>query len=151
MGDMDRKVAVITGAGSGMGKACAQLFVDEGARVVAADNSGQEEETAEELGESVLPFHCVVSQEEDVIAMFEATTREFGRGRRRPECGRHRRWSTSVDVGPEHYEKIMSVDLRGVFWGTKHAILNMRTPGAGSIVNRSSSTAFVDSWAYASV
>jgi NAD(P)-dependent dehydrogenase (short-subunit alcohol dehydrogenase family) len=79
MGDMDGKVAVITGAGSGMAKACTQLFVQEGAKVVAADISGREKDTASELGDSVLPVHCDVSEEDDVVAMFEAAAQEFGR------------------------------------------------------------------------
>ena len=72
MGLLDGKVAVITGAGSGMAKASAKLFVAEGARVVAADISGAEKDTAAEIGEGVLPVHCNVSDEQDVAALFEA-------------------------------------------------------------------------------
>ena len=79
MGLLDGKVAVITGAGSGMAKASTKLFVAEGAKVVAADISGAEKDTAAEVGEGVLPVHCDVTQEDDVAAMFEAAVAEFGR------------------------------------------------------------------------
>src|SRR3954470_12973141 len=78
MGVLDGKVAVITGAGSGMAKASTKLFVAEGARVVAADISGAEKDTAAEGGAGVLPVHCDVTSEGDVAAMFEAAVEEFG-------------------------------------------------------------------------
>jgi NAD(P)-dependent dehydrogenase (short-subunit alcohol dehydrogenase family) len=151
MGDMDGKVAVITGAGSGMAKACTQLFVREGAKVVAADISGREKDTASELGDAVLPVHCDVSQEDDVVAMFEAAAQEFGRvdavlnvagiGEGAPFA------ATELDM----YERIMAVDLRGVFLGTKHGIRAMRVARGGSIVNWSSLTAFAHSGSYSSI
>ena len=79
MGLLDGKVAVITGAGSGMAKASTRLFVAEGAQVVAADISGAEKDTAAEVGEGVLPVHCDVTMEADVAALFEAAVEEFGR------------------------------------------------------------------------
>ncbi len=79
MGLLDEKVAVITGAGSGMGKASVKVFVREGAKVVAADISGAEEDTASEVGGGVLPVHCDVSQEADVEAMMAAAVEGFGR------------------------------------------------------------------------
>jgi len=138
-GLLDGKIAVITGAGSGMAKASAKLFVAEGARVVAADISGAEKDTAAEIGEGVLPVHCDVSNEQDVAALFEAAVEEFGR----------------VDAvlnvagigigGPIHktemsdYDTVMDVDLRGVFLGMKHGIKTMIECGnGGAIVNWSS-------------
>src|SRR5258706_16103383 len=79
MGLLDGKVAVITGAGSGMAKASTRVFVREGARVAAADISGAEKDTAAEVGEGVLPVHCDVTKEAEGAAMFEAAVREFGR------------------------------------------------------------------------
>jgi len=57
------KVAVITGAGSGMAKASTMAFVREGAKVLAADISGAEQDTAAEAGDAVVPFHADVSVE----------------------------------------------------------------------------------------
>jgi NAD(P)-dependent dehydrogenase (short-subunit alcohol dehydrogenase family) len=73
------KVAVITGAGSGMAKASTGVFVREGAKVVAADISGAEKDTAAELGTNVVPIHCDVTKEADVEAMIRAALDEFGR------------------------------------------------------------------------
>ncbi len=66
MGLLDGKVAVITGAGSGMAKASVHVFVREGARVIAADISGAEKDTASEVGSAVVPVHCDVTNEADV-------------------------------------------------------------------------------------
>ena len=79
MGMLDGKVAVITGAGSGMAKASVKVFVREGAKVVAADISGAEKDTAAEVGARVLPVHCDVTKEADVEAMIRAAVDEFGR------------------------------------------------------------------------
>ena len=79
MGLLDGKVAVITGAGSGMAKASTRVFVREGANVVAADISGAEKDTAADVGAGVLPVHCDVTKEDDVAALFEAALQEFGR------------------------------------------------------------------------
>ena len=79
MGSLDGKVAVITGAGSGMAKASVKVFVREGAQVVAADISGAEKDTAAEVGAGVLPVHCDVTKEADVEAMIQAAVDEFGR------------------------------------------------------------------------
>jgi hypothetical protein len=79
MGELDGKVAVITGAGSGMARASARVFVREGAKVVGADISGREKETAEELGDVFVPFHADVSREADVEAMFAAALEAFGK------------------------------------------------------------------------
>ena len=79
MGELDGKIAVVTGAGSGIGRASARLFVREGARVLAVDVSGREDETAAELGDAVLPFRCDVTQERDVEAMYAAAVEAFGR------------------------------------------------------------------------
>ena len=67
--DLSGKVAVITGAGSGMGRASVEVFVREGAQVVGADVSGAEEETAAALGDAVVPVHCDVTSEAEVEAL----------------------------------------------------------------------------------
>ena len=79
MGELDGKVAVITGAGSGMARASTAAFVREGAKVLAADVSGRQEDTAKDLGDAVVPFHVDVTAEADVEAMFAAAVEAFGR------------------------------------------------------------------------
>jgi NAD(P)-dependent dehydrogenase (short-subunit alcohol dehydrogenase family) len=138
MGDMDGKVAVITGAGSGMAKACTQLFVREGAKVVAADISGREKDTASELGDAVLPVHCDVSQEDDVVAMFEAAAQEFGRVDAVLNVAGIAGAQPLAEITLDEYDRVMAVNLRGVMLGTKHGIKAMIPTGGGAIVNWSS-------------
>jgi NAD(P)-dependent dehydrogenase (short-subunit alcohol dehydrogenase family) len=139
MGELEGKVAVITGAGSGMARATAKVFVREGARVLGADITGREKETADELGAAFVPFHADVSQEADVEAMFAAALEAFG-GKVDVVCnvagnGGH---GKVADLSVEEYHRIMNVNLLGVMLGTKHAVRTMVPTGGGVILNWSS-------------
>lgn len=138
MGELDGKVAVITGAGSGMGRASAQVFVREGARVVAADISGAQDQTASDLGDPAIAVHCDVADEASVIAMFEAAVKAFGK----VDCALNVAGVASggplLDATLEEYHRVTSIDMLGVLLGTKHAIKTMLPTGGGSIVNFSS-------------
>jgi NAD(P)-dependent dehydrogenase (short-subunit alcohol dehydrogenase family) len=138
MGELDGKIAVITGAGSGMARASTHVFVREGAKVLAADISGREDDTAAELGASVVPFHCDVTQESEVEAMFEAALREFGRVDVVLNVAGIGGAQPVAKVTMDEYDRIMAVDLKGVLLGTKHGIKAMLPTGGGSIVNWSS-------------
>lgn len=132
------KTAVITGAGQGIGEVCAALFVHHGARVLAADISGQQNVVAAELGPDVLPYEVDVRDEANIETMFAYATGQFGRvdilvnvagnpgGRRGPE------------VTAEEYEGLTSVHLRGTMFTNKHAVRAMTAGGGGAIVNFSS-------------
>jgi NAD(P)-dependent dehydrogenase (short-subunit alcohol dehydrogenase family) len=138
MGELDGKVAVITGAGSGMGRASSQVFVREGARVLAADISGGEEQTAASLGDAVVPFRVDVTQEDQVEAMFAAALDAFGRVDAVLNVAGIGGAEPVHKITMAEYDRIMDVDLRGVLLGTKHGIRAMRGNGGGSIVNWSS-------------
>jgi NAD(P)-dependent dehydrogenase (short-subunit alcohol dehydrogenase family) len=138
MGFLDGKVAVITGAGSGMGKASVKIFVREGAKVVAGDISGAEQDTAAEVGQGVLPVRCDVTKEADVEAMIAAAVDEFGRLDAVLNVAGIADGCLLTDLTMELYDKIMNVDLRGVLLGMKHGIRAMLKSGGGSIVNWSS-------------
>ena len=138
MGELQGKVAVITGAGSGMARACSQVFVREGAKVLAADISGRQEETAKELGEAVVPFKVDVTDEASVEAMFAAAMEAFGRVDAVLNVAGIAGAQPLADITMDEYDRIMAVDLRGVMLGTKHAIKTMIPTGGGSIVNWSS-------------
>ena len=139
MGLLDGKVAVVTGTGSGMGKASVEVFVREGARVVAADVSGAENDTATEVGDAVVPVHCDVTQEGDVEAMVATAVSEFGRVDVVCNVAGIADAAMLADVTMEQYDRLMDVDLRGVLLGTKHGIRAMLETGqGGSIVNWSS-------------
>jgi NAD(P)-dependent dehydrogenase (short-subunit alcohol dehydrogenase family) len=138
MGLLDGKVAVITGAGSGMAKASTKVFVREGARVVAADISGAEKDTAAEVGEGVLPVRCDVTKEAEVAAMFDAAVREFGRVDAVLNVAGIGESTPLTDVTMEQYDTVMDVDLRGVLLGMKHGIRALLDTGGGAIINWSS-------------
>jgi NAD(P)-dependent dehydrogenase (short-subunit alcohol dehydrogenase family) len=138
MGELDGKVAVITGAGSGMARASARVFVREGAKVLGADISGREKETAEELGDAFVPFHADVSQEAEVEAMFAAALEAFGKVDAVLNVAGIGGAGPLGDVTLADYDRIMAVNLRGVMLGTKHAIRTMVPTGGGAIVNWSS-------------
>jgi len=141
MGTLEGKVAVITGAGSGMAKASTKLFVREGAKVVAADISGAEKDTAAEVGRDVLPVHCDVTKEDDVAALFDAAVTEFGRVDAVLNVAGIGAPTPITDVTMEDYDKVMDVDLRGVLLGMKYGIRAMlgRDDGSGgAVVNWSS-------------
>jgi NAD(P)-dependent dehydrogenase (short-subunit alcohol dehydrogenase family) len=138
MGLLDGKVAVITGAGSGMAKASAKVFVREGARVVAADISGAEKDTAAEIGEGVLPVRCDVTKEAEVAAMFDAAVREFGRVDAVLNVAGIGESTPLTEVTMEQYDNVMDVDLRGVLLGMKYGIRALLDAGGGAIINWSS-------------
>jgi NAD(P)-dependent dehydrogenase (short-subunit alcohol dehydrogenase family) len=138
VGELDGKVAVITGAGSGMARAATKVFVREGAKVLAADISGGEEETAKALGDSVVPFRCDVTDESSVEAMFKAAMDAFGKVDAVLNVAGVAGAQPLADITMEEYDRVMDVDLRGVMLGTKHGIRTMVPTGGGSIVNWSS-------------
>jgi NAD(P)-dependent dehydrogenase (short-subunit alcohol dehydrogenase family) len=138
MGELDDKVAVITGAGSGMAKASVKVFAREGAKVLAADISGAEQDVAAEVSGDVLPVHCDVTVEADVEALMAAAIKEFGRVDTVLNVAGVADGVPLVDLDMEAYDRLMDVNLRGVFLGMKHGIRAMLVSGGGSIINWSS-------------
>ena len=139
MGLLEDKVAVITGAGSGMARASVEVFVREGARVVAADISGAEKDTADAVGAGVVPVHCDVTDESHVEALMRAAVEEFGHLDIVCNVAGLADAAMLADVTMEQYHRLMNVDLLGVLLGTKHAIRVMVEAGnGGAIVNWSS-------------
>src|SRR3954470_866303 len=138
MGELDGKVAVITGAGSGMARAATEVFVREGAKVLAGDISGLQEETAKELGESVVPFHVDVSKEADVEAMFDAAVDAFGQVDAVLNVAGIGTAGAVHEIDLDEYERVMGVNLKGVMLGTKHGIKTMLDSGGGVVLNWSS-------------
>jgi NAD(P)-dependent dehydrogenase (short-subunit alcohol dehydrogenase family) len=138
MGELEGKVAVITGAGSGMGRATAAVFVREGARVLAVDISGREEETAAELGDAVTAHRCDMSDEAQVEAAFATALERYGRVDAVLNSAGIAGACALADVTMAEYDRIMDVDLRGVLLGTKHGIRSMLPTGGGVIANWSS-------------
>lgn len=143
-GRLEGKVAVITGAGSGIGAAMADLFCREGAKVVAADISGAQNEVAARIGAACLPFQADVSRSSDVQGMLKAAVDSFGRldvlvnnaaidGQMMP----------TGEYPEEEFDRVWSINGRSVFLGMRYAIPLMLKTGGGSIVNTSSMASVV--------
>jgi NAD(P)-dependent dehydrogenase (short-subunit alcohol dehydrogenase family) len=136
------RAAVITGAGSGIGRAMALQFAREGARVLAADvNAAAAEETAalvEAAGGQALPLRVNVTEPGEVRAMLERARDAFGGVQ--ILCNNAGIGSTTdvVDCEPDEWDRVMAVNVKGVFLGCKYGIPIMLAGGGGSIVNTAS-------------
>lgn len=141
---LEGKVAIVTGAGSGIGWAAAHLFAAEGARVVCADISGREVDVAASIGTAAVPVHVDVTRGDDVQRMVDTAARQFGTldvlMNNAGAGGRHQRLA---DVDEESFDQLIAVNLRGTFLGMKYAIPAMLESGGGSIVNTASASALV--------
>ena len=140
MGRLDGKVAVITGGASGIGEGTVRLFAGEGAKVVIADvQDARGEKLAEELGTATAFARTDVSQEDDVASAIDLAVRKFGR----LDCMFNNAGFGGVsgpieELDMAEYDQTMSVLLRGVFCGVKHAARVMKAQGSGSIVSTAS-------------
>ncbi len=143
-GRLEGKVAVITGAGSGIGAATATLFCREGAKIVAVDISGKQAEVATRLGPNCIPFHADVSEGKEVQAMLEKAVSAFGRldilYNNASILGRMRR---SGEYSEEDFDEVWAVNGRSGFLGIRYAIPIMLKYGGGSIISTSSMAAVV--------
>jgi len=137
------KVAFVTGAANGIGRAAALAFAREGASVVVADVSEQgNQETArlvEEAGGRALAVRCDVSRAGDVKAALGKAAEAFGRlDYAFNNAGVEQPLTAAADLTPEQWDRIVGVDLRGVFLCMRHEIPLMLRHGGGAIVNTSS-------------
>jgi len=137
------KVAFVTGAANGIGRAAALAFAREGASVVVADVSEKEnQETARMirgLGGEALAVICDVRRSEDVQRALRTTSETFGRlDFAFNNAGIEYTIQPAAEVTEEEWDRIMDIDLRGVFLCMKHEIPLMLKQGGGAIVNTSS-------------
>src|SRR5215831_1538583 len=139
MAELSGKVAIITGAASGMGKAATMLFAKEGAHVVLADlNARDGEQVAHDASASTRStfLRTDVSQESDVAALVKRALDDFGGlDIMFNNAGIGGAVGPLEEIGVEDWDKTQAVCLRGVFLGIKHAVKPMRARGGGAIVS----------------
>jgi len=133
------KVAFVTGAANGIGRATALAFGREGANVIVADISGKgNQETArmiEQLGRRALAFTCDVTRGEEVKAALEKAVQAFGRlDAAFNNAGSEQPVTATADLTEEEWDRIIRVNLRSVFLCMKYEIPLMLRHGGGAVV-----------------
>lgn len=142
-GQFTGRVAFVTGAANGIGRAAALAFAREGASVVVADVSekGNQETSRmiKDRGGHALAVRCDVTRAEDVKAALDKTVETFGRlDFAFNNAGIEYAIKPAAEVTEEEWDRIIDIDLRGVFLCMKHEIPLMLQQGGGAIVNTSS-------------
>jgi NAD(P)-dependent dehydrogenase (short-subunit alcohol dehydrogenase family) len=141
---MEGKAGLVTGAASGIGRACALRFAREGASVVVADlessrNQGEEVvRQIQELGCQAEFFACDVSRGEDNRKLVATVVERFGKldfAHNNAGIGVHKLLHETDDAD---FDRVIAVNLRGTFLGMKHQVAQMLTQSGGAIVNTSS-------------
>ena len=144
---MDRlggKRAIVTGAGSGIGRAIAIRLASEGARVILADlDEEAAEEVAEEIDGETLVHRADVTKATGVEALVARAVSEWGGLDVMVNNAGVGVAANIVDATEEDYERMMDVCVRGTFLGMKHAVPAIRDSGGGSVINMSSVAALI--------
>lgn len=133
------KVAIVTGAGKGIGQGIARVFVKYGAKVVVADwDEEAGAKTAEELrqaGGDAIFVKCDVSNEEQVKALIQATVDKYGRIDILVNNAGIGVYTPVLETSLEQWNRCLAVNLTGVFLCSKYAIPHIKAAGGGAIVN----------------
>ncbi|WP_010170918.1 SDR family oxidoreductase [Pseudomonas sp. PAMC 25886] len=138
------KVALITGAGAGIGEATAKLFVAEGAKVIVADrNIEQALAVAQELGSQAFAVQADVSDAAQVKAMVEKAVAHFGGIDILVNNAGFGTLGTVVTVDEQTWDEVINVNLKGVFLCSKYAIPEIIRRGGGAVVNLASTISVV--------
>jgi meso-butanediol dehydrogenase / (S,S)-butanediol dehydrogenase / diacetyl reductase len=140
--DLQDKVCIVTGGGSGIGLATVKLFARHGAKVAIADIDGEKaDRAAKELGANASAFTCDVSQSGQVSKMVEGVLGKWGRIDVLVNNAGFGFTGTVVSIPEEDWDRLMSVNLKGMFLCSKYVVPAMQRQGGGVIVNTTSYTA----------
>ncbi len=137
------KVCIVTGGGSGIGRATCRVFAREGAKLVVADRNAQA--AAAVAGElpGAIALTVDVSKAVDVERMVAGTVKQFGRLDVIVNNAGYGTFGTVVDIAEQEWDDLMAVNVRGVYLCCKHAIPAMKVNGGGAIVNVASVVASI--------
>lgn len=129
------KVAIVTGAASGIGAALTALLVSEGARVLAADIDKNILETGDE---NVATFWCDVSQAQQVNAMIDEAIAKFGRIDILVNNAGTGSFGETPDIDDDTWNRVFAINVNSIMYASRAAIPHMRRQGGGVIVNTAS-------------
>ncbi len=148
-GRLAGKVCIVTGGASGIGEATSQIFAAEGARMIIVDIQVEKgEKLAAAIGKAggTAVFHrCDMAVHAEVKAMIEFSEKRFGRLDVIVNNAAVESPKAEVDTTEEEYDRIMDVNVKGVFLSTKYAVPLMKKNGGGSIINISSAYGMIGS------
>jgi 2-hydroxycyclohexanecarboxyl-CoA dehydrogenase len=146
MGKLDDKIAVVTGAGQGIGKAIAEKLAAEGATVVVTDvNESTAKETAEAIGGGAVGLHTDVTSRESVDDTVEQVKNQFGRIDVLVNNAGWDKAGPFVDSDPADWDRVIAINLYGVLNTAKAVLPIMAEQGSGSVVNLGSDAGRVGS------
>ena len=146
MGKLDNKIAIVTGAGQGIGRAIAEKLAAEGATVVVTDiNEGTAKETAEAIGGGAVGIRTDVTSRESVDAMVEQVRGQFGRIDVLVNNAGWDKAGPFVDSDPADWDRVIQINLYGVLNTSKAVLPVMAEQGSGSVVNLASDAGRVGS------
>ncbi len=137
--ELQGRKALITGAAQGLGRAIAELFVERGAQVMLADiDEAGAAKTADALGPMARSVRCDVTSAADLARTVEATTSAFGGMDTLVNNAGIEIVKPLFDQSEDEFNRLMNINVMGVFLGMKHSIAPLAASGRGSIVNISS-------------
>lgn len=146
MGKLDDKIAIVTGAGQGIGRAISEKLAAEGATVVVTDvNEATAKETADGIGGGAVGIRTDVTSRESVNAMVEQVKNQFGRIDVLVNNAGWDKASPFVDSDPSDWDRVIQINLYGVLNTSKAVLPVMAEQGFGSVVNLASDAGRVGS------
>ncbi|GAB4262188.1 SDR family NAD(P)-dependent oxidoreductase [Thermincola ferriacetica] len=150
------KVVIVTGAGSGIGRAVARMYAEHNARVIIAERNpetGKEtEQVIKKAGGQAVFYQTDVSRPDDILALMKFAEETYGRIEILINNAGVSRWKSPYEITVAEWDEIININLRGVFLCAREAAKVMRKHGGGAIVNIASTRAIMsepDSEAYA--